>query len=122
MYATLSPRAGDVSDRDNWGRQRPVPVSGATGGQPARRGVGWALLRALVFVPGALLALGLTFVLGHSGLHPIVFFANLCLVSAAVVCWIQAYGGKGGDRWTLGYLAALGLDYLFVATAVAMLR
>ncbi len=110
-----------MSGADNWGRVRSDPVS-ADGGRAARRGTFWAVLRGIVFVPGALVALALTYVLGHSGLPAVFIFVNLCLVPFAVVCWIQASAGKGGDRWTFGYLVALALDYTLVATVMAMVR
>ncbi len=107
---SVAPWRSDEDRADGWGRVRPEPVSAHPAGHRVRQGAGWTLVRALVFVPGALFALALTYVFAHSGLHPVVVFANLCLVPAAVTCWIQASRGKGGDRWTLGYLAVLALD------------
>ena len=110
-----------MSDSDGWGRPRPqVPISGGERPQP-RRGPLWATARGIVFVPGVVLTLILTFVLAHTGLHELLVYANLLLIPAAIACWVRASTAKGGDAWTLGYVAAVGLDYLLVGVAVRIL-
>ena len=47
---------------------------------------------------------GFAFGWAHFGNLPFVL-AQLLLAPAAVVCWVQASVGSGGDRWTAGYVA-----------------
>ena len=95
------------SDPDAWGRPRPPlqpALSRVAAMSPTEAWV-WIVLRGFVFVPGALLALYFAFGLALAGLLPALVLAQLALVPASVVCWVKASAGKGGDWWTLGYVA-----------------
>lgn len=66
----------------------------------------WAILRGLLFVPAGALALGGAVNAGYFGVNLLLVVLMLGLVPAAVVCWVQASGGKAGDWWTAGFVAA----------------
>lgn len=84
------------------------------------RGPLWAVVRGVVFLPGIVLTLSLTYVLAHTGLHEVLVYMNLLLVPVAIVCYIKA--SIAGDRWTVGYLVALVVDYLVVGLVLSMTR
>jgi hypothetical protein len=95
------------SQRDAWGRPSPSPLPKLPRVAAMSRTEAWVwvVLRGFVFVPGILLALVLFVSLGFGGFNIVVVYAQLAMIPAAVVCWIQASAGRGGDRWTLGYVA-----------------
>lgn len=84
--------------------------------------LGLALLRAVVFLAGALFGLMMFLVVGSygggGGPRPIAYvfvLVPLALALAAPPCWYFALRGKAGDRWTLAYAGAwavfLGIGY-----------
>ncbi len=64
------------------------------------------ILRGVLFVPAALLALLTAANVGYFGGNLVLVLLMVGLVPAAIVSWVLASGSKAGDRWTLGYVVA----------------
>lgn len=64
------------------------------------------ILRGVLFVPAALLALVTAANVGYFGANIVLVLLMAALIPAALVCWVAASGGKAGDRWTVGYVVA----------------
>jgi hypothetical protein len=87
--------------------------------------LGLALLRAVVFLAGALFGLQMAATISYFGggglptpLAYVFLLVPLALALAAPPCWYFAVRGKAGDRWTLAYAGAwtifLGVIYASV--------
>ena len=105
---------GSLGSPDAWGRPPadPLPRLSRVAAMSRTEFWVWVVLRGLVFVPGFLFALYFTLGLGYGGIHVGLLLAQLSLAPAAVVCWVLASVGKGGDRWTAGYVAVWVVEIL----------
>jgi len=63
-----------------------------------------SILRTLIFIPGAAMALSATATGGYFGINGVLLLLWFSLVPGALLCWILA--AWQDDRWTAVYAAA----------------
>ncbi len=112
-------RVSPVRASDQWGRPAPEPISVDSGAESLGAKALRSVIRGTTYILGALLVFTIVWGLGWTGSFGNWFLlAHLSLVPAAGICWVLAAVTPAGDRWTVGYVMVVALDFGYYLIAL----